>query len=398
MVYACTLLPLQVIPYCLYPFCLASGLNVAAASILSGAGPLFSLTIRKAIKLAAACSICSADRCGSSSSSLGQSRPLLPIIPRIPDSELRDELSVCGGMSMREVRALGSASGLSPDRLQLQAPLSSGSTVPADPEDQAAFMSTAPPTPRYPSPILSQTSDCSTPCAQVSRLWGLLDNSGLGLLVGFLGVVLVAADKMGNGVTGEQSVLGGWALGLFLSSALCKAGASVWAEHRFDPAAHSSLTVAWAQTLAGMLISWVLSLSVDLPYGFAVGPYKFKAGYEFWPCLLSWAPVLSLLYLGVFASAVSYVIQFVLIRNVGAVRQMCVNYVVPVVGMAEGVALRHNWQGKSWLTIFVQITGLVLVLLGMTLIRFVPRERRGVASAATEDLGSLPTSVVTVVA
>lgn len=58
---------------------------------------------------------------------------------------------------------------------------------------------------------------------------------------------------------------------------------------------------------------------------------------------------LGIVYLGLAASCVVYLLQFFLLRTVGSVRQVSVDYCVPVVSIVEGVcAVARKMFGHSW--------------------------------------------------
>jgi drug/metabolite transporter (DMT)-like permease len=135
----------------------------------------------------------------------------------------------------------------------------------------------------------------------------------LGLVVGFVGVLLVVAPWRDF----DTSVVGSLAC---LGAALSYAAGFVFVRRWLSPLQIPPLSLAAAQTLAATVLQ---------------GPLTPLLGWE--------APdptarvVGALLALGLLGSGLAYVLYFRLIADLGAAKASSVNYVVPVVAVALGV-------------------------------------------------------------
>ena len=76
----------------------------------------------------------------------------------------------------------------------------------------------------------------------------------------------------------------------------------------------------------------------------------------------------ALLYLGLASSCAVYVLQFYLVREVGAVQQMAVDYLTPIVGVVEGALFRCNFCNISALRLALVLTGTTLAAVGATIV------------------------------
>lgn len=137
----------------------------------------------------------------------------------------------------------------------------------------------------------------------------------LGLVVGFLGVVLVARPT--------PAALGG---GSALPSALVVLAATAVAlgsvlVQRLDSDISSAGMVAWSTALGAVLLHGISAGLV----GESVGAVDVTP-----------RSVVAVLYLAIFASAVGYVVYFDLLARVGAIEINLVSYAVPVVAALAG--------------------------------------------------------------
>lgn len=139
----------------------------------------------------------------------------------------------------------------------------------------------------------------------------------LGLLVGFVGVALLAWDKVGAGGGGGH--LGLWAVLACLSATLCYALAASFT-HRYLSGLNPLMTATGSQIGAtlGLALPALLAWPAQMP-----GP---KA----------WAAVVAL---GVLCTGVAYVLYFRLIENLGPARALTVTFTVPVFAILYGATL-----------------------------------------------------------
>ena len=136
----------------------------------------------------------------------------------------------------------------------------------------------------------------------------------LGLVVGFLGVLLVVAPWRDF----DTSVVGSLAC---LGAAVSYAAGFVFVRKHLSPLQIPALSLAAAQTLAATALQ---------------GPLTPLLGWE-QPDLTT-RVVGAMLALGLLGTGSAYILYFRLIADVGASRASSVNYVVPVVAVALGVA------------------------------------------------------------
>lgn len=154
-----------------------------------------------------------------------------------------------------------------------------------------------------------------------------------GLLVGFGGVVLLVGAEL-SGET--RVVLGGLAV---VGASVCYALGGLYAGRRF-PGVPASL-VALGSLLWATLVA--------LPFGIAHAT------------ALTWASTLSVLYLGVAATGIAYLLYFGLIAGAGASKAVLVTYLVPAMAIAYGAV----FLGEA--VTAIALAGLALVLGGVAL-------------------------------
>lgn len=179
--------------------------------------------------------------------------------------------------------------------------------------------------------------------ALVAWLWlgdrpGL--SRGLGLAIGFGGVVLLAGGQVGlqTGATGLTPI---WAVLACLGATSCYALAASFTQKHIPP-----------------LPSLVVATGSQIGAGLAL------AGPALWwrpDHLPSWSSWAALLALGVLCSGVAYVLYFRLIERAGPARALTVTYLIPVFAIAYGVVL----LGES-VTLWMLLCG-AIVLAGTAL-------------------------------
>jgi drug/metabolite transporter (DMT)-like permease len=163
---------------------------------------------------------------------------------------------------------------------------------------------------------------------------------GAGLVVGFLGVLVLTGDEAFD-VT-SSNVLGQFAV---ILSAACYAVGSVFSRtllRSTDPLGLSALQVA-----TGAALSVPILLAVE-------GSPDYSLSIEAWLCLLA---------LGAGSTGVAYVAYLWLIDVTGSVRASLVTYVIPVVGLFLGWAVLDESIGLNTLLGSALIIGGVAVVL-----------------------------------
>lgn len=162
----------------------------------------------------------------------------------------------------------------------------------------------------------------------------------LGLVVGFLGVVVVVLPGLvGRGiradVVGQLAVLG---------AALCYAVGSTYSRRHMRGA--TALTQALLVLLTADAVCWLVLVATQWPIRWPTTP-------------VTW---LGAAWLGVLGSGVAYLLYFHLIGAWGVTRTSLVTYVLPVVGLALGAAFLGEAPGWNMLA------GLGLILAGIALV------------------------------
>lgn len=160
-----------------------------------------------------------------------------------------------------------------------------------------------------------------------------------GLIVGFVGVVLLFSQNIGKEF--NQNLLG---QGAMLLAALSYAGAGVYA--RVKTKEYSVQIQAFAQLLMATIIMWTFTVLVDRPLILPTLP-------------LTWV---ALLWLGILGSCVATLLFFRLLHSVGPTRTVLVTYIFPLVGVILGaIFLNEKLEWQALVGGVLIISGIVLV-------------------------------------
>ena len=163
----------------------------------------------------------------------------------------------------------------------------------------------------------------------------------LGLLLGFLGVGLVARPESTGWLVADLL-----APGLVLLAAVCVALGSVLVQ-RVDSDLGTEGMVAWSTAIGALLLH---AMSVGLPS-------ESIADVTVTP-----AAVAAVIYLAVFASAVGYVVYFDLLDRLGAIEINLVSYTVPVFAALSGwLVLDESLDTAAVAGFAVIVAGFVLL-------------------------------------
>ena len=166
-----------------------------------------------------------------------------------------------------------------------------------------------------------------------------------GLAIGFLGVVILVGRGL-SGTLGEGSVLGELAM---IGSSIAYAIGNVYA--RRNTRGLRPMIPAFFQVFFALCMTATLALLLEEPWSLAPAPEA----------------VFSVVWLGLLGSGLAYLVFFRLLRDWGSTRTSMVAYLLPVVGIALGVAVLGE-------TINVRvIAGTILVIGGVALVN----SRRG---------------------
>ncbi len=141
----------------------------------------------------------------------------------------------------------------------------------------------------------------------------------MGLVVGFLGVVVLMSNQMAGGISGYQ--LG---LGAMLLAAVFYAGSAVFAR------THTKGLTAEVQSLGQMMAAWLFitptTAMIETPFTPPVQPITWMA--------VAW--------LGLLGSCVATLLWYSLLNSVGPTRTVLVSYVFPLVGVLLGILILHE--------------------------------------------------------
>jgi drug/metabolite transporter (DMT)-like permease len=169
----------------------------------------------------------------------------------------------------------------------------------------------------------------------------------VGLIVGFLGVILVFSPELGKGF--NQNIAG---QGAMLLGAVSYAGAGVYA--RVKTKEFSAQMQSFLQLIMATAIMWVFTLAFDRPLVLPSLP-------------ITWV---ALLWLGLLGSCVGTLLFFQLLHSVGPTRTVLVTYIFPLVGVILGAIFlqeRLYWQA---------LAGGLLIISGIAIVNI--RNKKGV--------------------
>ncbi|MGH2582290.1 MAG: DMT family transporter, partial [Anaerolineales bacterium] len=136
----------------------------------------------------------------------------------------------------------------------------------------------------------------------------------LGVLVGFLGVLVLTARDLGGDV--RMNLL---AQGAMIAAVLCYAGSTVFARRNTQDT--SPVLRALIPLLSADAVIWTGALLLESPINLPSLP-------------ITWG---ALIWLGIIGSCVAYLLYYYLLHSVGPTRISMVTYMFPVVGIALGV-------------------------------------------------------------
>lgn len=184
-------------------------------------------------------------------------------------------------------------------------------------------------------------------------------NRLVGLVVGFVGAVLLASPSLGSGtgIGGSMELVGEVAVAV---ASLSYAVAAVYTRHSITgqpliqdpergPRPPTSVEIALPQVLVAAVAVTVMALVVELGK-----PTPVFAP----PTLPAWFAVL---WLGLLGSGVAYLLAFRIIRAWGATRMTLVTYIMPIVGITLGVLVLSEQLHAA------EIAGTVLIIGGLLL-------------------------------
>eukprot|EP00126_Sphaerothecum_destruens_P009949 Sdes_comp20639_c0_seq1m15812 len=194
-------------------------------------------------------------------------------------------------------------------------------------------------------------------------------NRVVGILVGFLGVLAVCAEKVFH-LRGDSSgdVSDIFYYFLIIIASASYAIASIFGK-KFCADFHPVL-VAAGQIISAFFITCVVSLCWEFQH--PIYPFPPHYAFIYSNDIKAW---ISLLYLSVFGTYVAYALFFYLLRTIGSVKQTMVGFLLPVFGVFEGVVFNGDWKGATWLSIFLEVLGALLVILSIYFVNYLGARR-----------------------
>jgi len=178
-----------------------------------------------------------------------------------------------------------------------------------------------------------------------------------GLIVGFVGVVVLVSRNAGSGGGTGNSLLGQVAV---LAAAASYATAATFARKHLRgqrPLVQATMVVLIADALI-----WLIVPVADRPLRLPTLP-------------LTW---LALAWLGLLGSCLAYLLYFYLLNAWGATRAALVTYVFPVIGLMLGIIFLQ--ETADWRL----VAGSLLVVGGIAIVNFKPRLKPASAAIATD--------------
>ena len=139
-------------------------------------------------------------------------------------------------------------------------------------------------------------------------------SAGVGLLLGFAGVALLARDKLGAGSQGPLLAIGAALLGAFLYGVA---------------AGYTRRALAGTEALAIATGSQIAAAIMLLPAAFLLWPRDAVSASAWWAVII----------MGVASTALAYFLYFRLIANVGPAKAITVTYLIPMFAMLWGALL-----------------------------------------------------------
>jgi drug/metabolite transporter (DMT)-like permease len=163
-----------------------------------------------------------------------------------------------------------------------------------------------------------------------------------GLTFGFLGVIVILLQDLGNASFASNLIR----QGAVLVAALSYAVAAVFIRRN---ARHISPTVqAFYPLVIADIFTWSVALSVDTPVQWPQGG-------------LAW---FAIIYLGFVASGTGYLVYYSLIQSIGPTKTTLVTYIFPVVGVILGVVFLG--ETLVWNT----VVGGIMVIFGIVVVNW----------------------------
>ena len=173
----------------------------------------------------------------------------------------------------------------------------------------------------------------------------------IGLIVGFLGVLVLANRSSGETVGGEAPIWHLLGQAAILGSSLCYALGGVYSrkvmQNRLDPTVVAAGAMTVASITTGIIAYFLPGLAGGAPIGFG----------QLEPNVLG-----AILALGIFHTFAAYLIYYSVIAALGASRASMIAYVLPVVGLLLGAVFLAEPLDSSLLLGALLIIGSIAIV------------------------------------
>jgi drug/metabolite transporter (DMT)-like permease len=167
----------------------------------------------------------------------------------------------------------------------------------------------------------------------------LTPRKGIGLLVGFAGVVLLILRDVR--VNGESSILG---IGAFLGAAAFYATSGIYAKRN---------TKGIPLEFLALVPNAVADVALWAVIPFVESPIQLPQSGEVWTAII---------WLGLLGSGVAYLLYFYLLHAIGPTRTSMVTYTFPIVGIALGVIFLQEKMDGALVLGAILVVGSVLIV------------------------------------
>lgn len=163
----------------------------------------------------------------------------------------------------------------------------------------------------------------------------------VGAAIGFLGVGLIVQPDLGNLLAGDTAAR------LLVVGQVCSIALGGVLIQRAGPTIEQLPLVGWSMFVGALVLHLVSLGAGELPSAGVIVPVSLGA----------------LLYLGVFATAIAFMIYFTILEEHGAFEAALIGYLVPIVATVAGVVLLDESVGA------VTVAGFGLVVVGFALLK-----------------------------
>ena len=191
----------------------------------------------------------------------------------------------------------------------------------------------------------------------------------IGIVVGMLGVVVVLLTEWENRTDSDEeeasiSTIPGYILGI-MASFFWSFTIVMWGRTRIDSRTGQTIPSELA-ACSSAVFSVLVNIFIMYTYDWIAPPKDLKSGLLFF-LDFSWKGVICLLYLGILSGFASGMAFLQLANKAGPVVANQTQALVPIWALVLGVAFHDEWDGIDWKAITIEISGVVLAIVGIML-------------------------------